>query len=96
MACKSACHSQSLVAWSRGPLPSLSIPEGGPDSRRRFRSPTELPELEAVTARLQAEGVKVRIEPAHPGDRDRYRLITEQRWVERVRTSLEDINGQQA
>lgn len=56
----------------------------------------ELSKLEALTARLQAERVTVRIEPAQPGDRDRYRLITERRWVERVRTSLEDLDGRQA
>lgn len=55
----------------------------------------ELPKLQALTARLCSEGLKVRIEPAHALDEAQYRLITERRWVDRVRTSLEDLDGQQ-
>lgn len=81
-----------LVAWTT----ALVL-----DSRKWARFETEisvnheLPKLEDLTGRLQAQGVPVRIEPTHRGDWARYRLITQRRWVERVRTSLEDLDDRQ-
>lgn len=56
----------------------------------------ELPELQALTRRLQAQGVPVRIEPAFPGETARYRVITTHRWLGPVRDSLYELGGQEA
>jgi hypothetical protein len=81
-----------LVAWATG-----LVLDSGKWARleTEIAANHELSQLQALTSRLQAEGVTVRIEPSHPGDWARYRLIAERRWVERVRASLEDLDGPQ-
>lgn len=55
----------------------------------------ELSELQALTGRLQAQGVPVRIEPAFPVDSARYRVITTRRWLNLVKDSLYELGGQE-
>lgn len=53
----------------------------------------DLPELQALTARLQAQGFPVGIGPANPADCARHRVFTTRRWLKLVRDSMYYLGG---